>query len=432
MKPSRGQHHHITAVVLFLSAATTTATKNVSVGINEPWTMQYMLQANVSCPDCPTNEQPRSLEEIECRLSDLAANQSVRVFREILPFRLLQPEPAFDDPANANARRLAAEVLSLYARYNASVILAFDCPLAYWMTESPWCPIPMPEDTEGWAQLKDKLALAMANFVAWLAAPASSSDGGGGSGGGGLDAEWLATQFLLEPWNEFDAKAGADCIWPSAAPSPDRAAELQAAVAAALASTGAFSGSGGGASRLPTQLTPSVSGAQGSWSDYIAAYYASGGGGLPSIHWYGCDVQGLEAAVNAVEAVLPAAYKGQQVMGETGCALGTTTDDGGGDDDGGGGGCSAGPSTVGTEDDRTAFLEGIATSTTLAAACRHVLFWRVMDLADGGGGGPPVGCEGTFGITTQDNSAYDAAGSNFFRVVGGSGTSKACVVAGGR
>mgnify|MGYP003313170583 CR=1 FL=1 len=29
-------------------------------------------------------------------------------------------------------------------------------------------------------------------------------------------------------------------------------------------------------------------------------------------------MQGLEAAVNAVEAVLPAAYKGQQVMGETG------------------------------------------------------------------------------------------------------------------
>ena len=391
--------HHLVVVGVFLlqlaarSAAaagttttTTTTTTSFSMGINEPWVMQYMLHANVACPDCATDEEPRSLEEIERHLSDLAARQSVGVFRDILPFRLLQPEPAFDDPANANARRLAAQVLSLYARYNASVILAFDCPLAYWMTKEPWCPLPMPEDTEGWARLRDKLALAMAKFVSWLAASTSSSDGGGG----GLDARWLATQFLLEPWNEFDAKAGADCDWPSAAATPARAAELQAAVAAALASTGAFSGSSG-SSQLPTQLAPSVSGVHGSSTDYIAAYYARGGGGLPSVHWYGCDVKGLEKAVGALEAVLPAAHRGHQATGGTGCALATM---------GGGGG---------------------------------VLFWRAMDLADGGT--PPVGCKGGSSIAAEDNyglSVYTAAGSDFFRVVGAVGISnnEACAAAG--
>ena len=239
-------------------------------------------------------------------------------------------------------------------------------------------PAPMPEDTEGWARLRDKLPRRWP-IVSWLAASTSSSDGGGG----GLDARWLATQFLLEPWNEFDAKAGADCDWPSAAATA-RAAELQAAVAAALASTGAFSGSSG-SSQLPTPASrnwrPSVSGVHGSSTDYIAAYYARGGGGLPSVHWYGCDVKGLEKAVGALEAVPPAAHRGHRATGGTGCALATMGGGGGG---GGGGGA----------------------------------FWRAMDLADGG-----TPRSAARGLTSRrsDNyglSVYTAAGSDFFRVVG--------------
>ena len=124
----------------------------------------------------------------------------------------------------------------------------------------------------------------------------------------------------------------------------------------------------------------------------------------------GCDVVALEATVSDVEAVVPEQYKGQQVMGETGCALATDR-------------CPSGPSTVGTEAERTAFLQGLVTSSVLGATCRDVLFWRVMALTDND---PPLGCEASFGVTAANNSLYDTAGSAFFRAVGGTGLSQSC------
>ena len=111
-----------------------------------------------------------------------------------------------------------------------------------------------------------------------------------------------------------------------------------------------------------------------------------------------------------VDAVVPEQYKGQQVMGETGCALATDR-------------CPSGPPTVGTEAERTAFLQGLVTSSVLGATCRDVLFWRVMALTDND---PPLGCEASFGVTAANNSLYDAAGSAFFRAVGGTGLSQSC------
>ena len=246
-------------------------------GVNEPWTMQYVLQTNASmCTACPSNEQPRSLDEIKCRLHDLVTQQRVRTFREILPFQLLQPARDFQDPMNARARELTFRVISLYEASNVSLILAFDRPLAAWMVGSEsytWCPIPPLDDAEGWTKLKDALSDAIAGFLGWLAAPAAS-------GGAGLDPVWLHAKLLLEPWNEFDAVADTDCNFPSEAPSATRAASLQKGVTTALMATGAFT-----AATLPIQITPSVSAAQGSWSGYMSAYYAAGGTGLPSIHW---------------------------------------------------------------------------------------------------------------------------------------------------
>jgi hypothetical protein len=353
--------------------------------------MQYMLHSNMSCPDCPRNEQPRSLDEISCRLLDLASEQHVGTFREILPFKLVQPEQDFEDPTNARARQLAAQVLSLYAGYNLNVILAFDCPLPAWMGVSAWCPIPQLANTTAWSELKNTLSYTIAHFVAWLATP--------GPAGGGLDRNWLHTHFLLEPWNEFDAVADADCK-KSKAPSAERAADLQGGVTFALKATGAFVDA-----NMPVQIMPSVTGSQGSWSKYVASYYAVGGTGYPSTHWYGCDVQALEAHVTEVEAVLPAQYKGQHVLGETGCAL--VTQD-----------CPTG----GTMALRTAFLRGLANSPVLNSACRDVLFWRVMALANTSS----LGCDATFGVTMVNNTFYDAAGRAFFQAVGGTGISKQC------
>ena len=92
----------INALDAFLTAvpSTTTTTTNKIYGLNEPWIMEYLLQLNVPCDACPTNVQKRTLEEIKCRLSDLVLNQNVGVFREILPFQLLQPVQNFNNSAN--------------------------------------------------------------------------------------------------------------------------------------------------------------------------------------------------------------------------------------------------------------------------------------------------------------------------------------------
>ena len=137
-----------------------------------------MQHANVTCPACPTNMQPRSLAEIRCRLNDFAAAQNVRAFREILPFHLVQPASAdFDDAENARARQLVARVLSLYAARNASVILAFGRPTPAWLPGvSPWCPMPPLANGTAWNRLRDALATAVARLVAWLGAPAHSSN----------------------------------------------------------------------------------------------------------------------------------------------------------------------------------------------------------------------------------------------------------------
>ena len=365
------------------------------VGVNEPWIAQYMQHSNVSCADCPRNGQPRSLAEIRCRLSDMVLQQGVRVFREILPFRLLQPAANDDDPANRRARQLAAEVLALYAAHNVSVILAFDRPVPHWMgPSSSWCPVPPLTNATSWGVLKDAASWAIARFFTWLVSPS----------GGLLSAAWATSGGLvLEPWNEFDAVADSTCAFPSDAPSAARAADLHGGVMYALRSLGF----GNATQPMPTVIQPSVTGAQGSWAAFMAAYYAAGGGGYPSMHWYGCNATALEVEVAAVEAALPVRHVGQIVLGETGCSLVTEA-------------CPPGPTTAGTEADRIRFLAGLATSRRLRASCRTVLFWRTMSLS------PNSSCEASFGITSADNSMYDAAGGAFFRAIGGSGMSCSC------
>ena len=128
------------------------------------------------------------------------------------------------------------------------------------------------------------------------------------------------------------------------------------------------------------------------------------------MHWYGCNATALEDAIEGASTALPALYRGAMVLGETGCSRVTAS-------------CKAGPSTTGSEAERAAFLARLATSARLRAACRAVLFWRAMELADSRG---PLSCEASFGVTAPNNSAYDAAGAAFFRAVGGSAVSRAC------
>lgn len=334
--------------------------------------------------------QARTLSDIDCRMLDLAANQHVGTFREILPFAMAQPAANFSDPANAQNREYLRQVMSLYAGYNLRVVLSFDRPLPPWAAASPWCPLPSLGDSAGWASLKNTLSYLIGDLVAWLVDPA----------GGALSPTWVASHLFVEPWNEFDNVADSSCQAPSTAPSPARAADLAGGVNFVLQHAGFLP------TTMPTLVTPSVTGSYPGqpWGPYLAAYYAAGGVGLPSMHYYTCDVGTLEAGVAQVAKVLPAPLQSSILLGETGCPLQTAT-------------CTTGSS----EDTRTSFLVGAAQSKILQSLCHSVLFWRVMALTD-----PGQGCEGTFGVATADDSGYDAAGAALFVAIGGSGSSTVC------
>ena len=270
-----------------------------AVGFNEPWAAQYALSdPAVRCGECPTNMQPRSLPEAACRLRDMAGTRHVGSYREIIPFDLVQPAAAFDDPVNAHVRELLRDVLALYAGFNLTLTLAFDRPAPAWASPSGWCVIPPLSNVTAWGGLKSDIAWLIGRFVAWLAAPA----------GGGLSPDWIQTHLLLEPWNEFDAVADSDCGFPSTAPSPARAADLAGGVNYVLVALGMGPGA------APTLVSPSVTGSYpgAPWGPYLAAFYAAGGVGLPSMHYYTCELGALEAGVAAVTSVLPPALRQQR------------------------------------------------------------------------------------------------------------------------
>ena len=366
-------------------------------GLNEPWIMEYLMELNIPCAACPTNIQKRTIEEISCRLNDMVLNQRVGVFREILPFALLQPYKSFNNSENVQVRKEMRKILSLYAQVNASVILSFDRPIPTWMgPSSSWCPIPPLSNHSAWNQLRNSISSSLANFIYWLSSPNDNDYG--------IDMKkWIHTHLILEPWNEFDAVMDTNCKFPSNAPSASRAADLHSHIVFALEKLSFTK------STMPIHISPSISGAQGSWVTYISDYYNAGGGGLPNIHWYGCNASHLEEKVKQVEKIIPKEYIGKLVLGETGCSRVTKE-------------CkSINSTTVGTESTRQTFFMDVTKS--LRKSCIFVLFWRVMELTNNK---PPLGCEASFGITTANNVAYDKAGTSFFQLLGGTGLNQSC------
>lgn len=355
------------------------------VGLNEMWIAQTMLASNSSiCPGCPGNMQPRTLAEATCRLLDLAGQQHVGVFREIVPFSLVQPDVDFNSPTNQRNRALILAVLQLYAGYNSNLIFTFGLPLASWMPiNSGWCPIPPLSDPGSWALLKNSTSWLVGQFVHWVATES------------GLPAAWVQSKFFVEPWNEFDASADTSCTFPSTAPSPERMADLSGGVNFVLH-----------ALNTPpvSLLAPSVTGSYPgvAWAPYLARFRNVGGVGTLNVHGYACDPSVLESIVQGVLDTLP----GPIIVGETGCALQTAA-------------CSSGVEAP--DSTRAAFFQGLASNPGIQSATQFVVFWRTLQLSD-----TSQGCEATYGLTSADDSSYFPSAAQLFQSLGGTGASKSC------
>ncbi|MDF0501645.1 hypothetical protein POK33_13040 [Burkholderia cenocepacia] len=356
------------------------------IGFNEPFVAGYM-QSLGQCPGCPTNTYQASQDLITGRILDLAANNHVGAFREIVPLSALHSSQ------NATNYQPAIDIIAKYSEFNLTLVLTLGLPMPAWMTPTGDGFNVMPDDDASWGTLKNTLSWEMGNFVSalWNSPKISRA--------------WMLSHLYVEGFNEFDSLHTLSGSTNRA--SPARAADLQNGIQWVLNQYGI---------QVKT-LMPSVVGAYSGYqsppsnlqAQYVTDYYSAGGSGAPNVHVYvrnddagqGYSVMlgKLRNQVAAINASLPASQKGQIVLGETGASDRVDPY------------CTASTSASTLEiSQRDLYYAAVAADSQINSQVNMILFWRLMNL--------PVAqipnCEAFFGAVNQDNSGYKGVGVNLF------------------
>jgi hypothetical protein len=145
-----------------------------AVGVNALFIMEYAMSLGIPCPNCPGNVAPHTLAEIQATLLDLAANQHVGTFREIIPFELLSPNGTNDPsgvqmPVDSTNYAAIDAVISLYEQYNLHLILSIGNPVPAWA--APWgngygCFVPSyATDPTDFMTFKNNLGWTVGNYL---------------------------------------------------------------------------------------------------------------------------------------------------------------------------------------------------------------------------------------------------------------------------
>jgi hypothetical protein len=388
-----------------------------SVGLNEIFIQEYLEQQGLTaCAQCPKNARNRTLNEINCRVLDLAGSRHVGVYREIIPLYMVQPVSNFNDPTNLLYRQKIFDVLQKYAAYNVNLILSFGGAFPQWMSpqfdrlDGNWCPWPAASDSATFETLKNNMSWAIGNLINDMK-------------NRGIPALWIQNSLFIEGLNEFDATQGRRFVngaWICTGDPPDpgdppygthpyrdatpaRAASLQGGINFVLNSYGIAN----------RQTSPSVAGyfpfglptVADNIGRFLSDYYANAGEGYPSLHFYWPDISEIANALNVINGYVPAQWQNQLVLSETGQPEYNPTD--------------CGPEQPGLPV-RDFFYRDLAADPTITARTMLLAFWRTMDL----GGG----CE--FGVTTADNRSYKPVGNNLFAFLGGTpgnGSAETCL-----
>lgn len=237
------------------------------IGFNEPFVTGYMQSIGYTCFGCPGNTYTASYNQISSRLLDLASNQHVGMYREIIPVSMLHPAQ------NEIRHSAAIDLLALYSDYDLNLVIAFGLPIPQWMISNNNVLQPMPSDDIAWNTLKNHLAKEMGDFA--LALWNSPK----------IRRDWLQTRVFIEGFNEFDSIQ--DSSGSNIYSSPTRAADLQNGIQWYLnyydlpiqtlmpSLAGVYSGSG------YSSLTPSQK-----IGTFMVDYYAASGSGWPNAHIY--------------------------------------------------------------------------------------------------------------------------------------------------
>jgi hypothetical protein len=383
-----------------------------SVGVNTMFIYEYALSLGLSCPNCPGNVNPHTLQQIQTTINNLVADQHVGTFREIVPFQLLSPNGTNDPsgsamPADTTNYAVIDAVMDIFRANNVHLILALGNPVPAWA--APWtggnglngCFLPPLSDTTDFYTLRANIAWTMANYVNHL-----QQNGYGGWMSGGPPA---GGGLFLEGWNEWNTLANYQNCSDFSAQTPERAAELENGISWVVQNFYGITANLAAPSIVEAykQLDGGSIGA-----NYYQSYYAAGGLGAPNVHIYEWGetsyipaYQDLQTRLHTLSAALPSQYQTKVILGETGFADGAN--------------CS-GPETI-DANDWAWYDDAIAQTVTGADAnstqtVQLLTVWRLDQLANYGD------CqEATFGIISSDLTTYLPAAANMFSYLGGTG-----------
>jgi hypothetical protein len=131
--------------------------------VNTLFVAEYALSRGIQCTNCPGNIQPRTLPEIAAVIIDLAINQHVRAFREIIPLQLLAPNAMRSSTrttvaVDSSNYAIIDSIIALFKRQKLHLILALGNPIPAWA--APWgngysCFLPPATDTADFLVLKN-------------------------------------------------------------------------------------------------------------------------------------------------------------------------------------------------------------------------------------------------------------------------------------
>ena len=397
----------LVSLIGVLIALPTMAANKWSVGVNTLFVEEYALARGAQCSNCPSNVQPRTLAEIEAIINDLAINQHVRTFREIIPMELLSPNGLHTSSGeklavDSSNYEIIDSIISLFSKQKLHLLLAIGNPIPAWA--APWgnlysCFLPPATDTAEFNILKNNIAWSVGNYLShlknigygeWMAGSLQTASSGG---------------LFVEGFNEWNENASYKDCKDFAAATPQRAASLENAIGWVAKYYGV----------TVNFAAPSISFPSQGVDEWYVSYYAAGGNGAPNVHIYGNGLPNpgdSEAAVlyakgqlkRLVNAV-PSRYKAQVIWGETGFG-------------------EAGPHCDGTASlaaDEWAKYDAAAAKiitgadSELTRAVQLFTVWRLDRLAD------QSSCEASIGIVTSDLVVYLPPASQMFRYLGGSG-----------
>lgn len=368
-----------------------------NIGFSETFITSYMNSIGKYCTSpstqiCPDNFVKTTYSNIAYILNDLAGNQHVGAYREVIPLNLL-----FNDDGSNNTSDVL-KIIEVYSAYNVNLTITFAVPIPRYMSVNGSQFAIMPTSDADWNTLQNTLSNAIIYFIG-----AMSSDSN-------ISHQWMASRLLLEGFNEFDGLTNLSGYTDSS--TAQRAAELQNEIQSMLNYYG-----------LSVQTTtPSIGGSLlsnggvRSIQQFLSDYYAYGGGGKPSVHLY---IPGASTAAqvvyymdsvltglngnNGILSVIPSNLKGQLIISESSSSTVTS------------GYCNASPNYPALPSSQKALeLSSIASDPIINSNVQTLLFWRLMQLDPTTLRANENLCEAFFGVATYNGTGYTPAGMNLF------------------